>query len=82
MADGPDALYARRIIVEELTEAIDELPEKQREVFVMHEIEDKSFKEISELTGESVNTLLSRKRYAVLYLRKRLREMYTEFINN
>ena len=80
-SDGPEAMYARRIIVSELEEAIDELPEEQREVFVMHEIEDKSFKEISEFTGESVNTLISRKHYAVLYLRKRLREMYNEFIN-
>ena len=78
-SDGPEALHARKIILSELEEAIDELPEEQREVFVMHEIEDRSFKEISELTGESVNTLLSRKRYAVLYLRKRLREMYNEF---
>ena len=64
-----------------LEEALDELPEKQREVFIMHEIEDKSFNEIAEITGETVNTLISRKRYAVLYLREQLQELYTEFIN-
>lgn len=77
-SDGPEAIYFRSIIMEELEEALEELPEAQREVFVMHEIEDKSFKEISALTGETVNTLLSRKRYAVLYLRERLQALYNE----
>ena len=62
--------------MEALEEALEELPENQREVFEMHEFEDMSFKEISALTGVSVNTLLSRKRYAVVYLRKRLAELY------
>jgi RNA polymerase sigma factor (sigma-70 family) len=80
-ADGPEAIYARKIIINELMEALEELPAEQRDAFVMNEIEDKSFKEMAELTGEGVNTLISRKRYAVVYLRERLRELYTEFIN-
>src|SRR5215469_852108 len=69
---GPDALYARHVLLDELEAAIDELPEEQREVFVAHELEGRSFKEMSAETGVSVNTLLSRKRYAVLHLRERL----------
>ena len=61
-----------------IDEALDDLPEKQREVFYMNEIEGKSFKEIAEITGEFINTLLSRKRYAVLYLRKRLQDFFNE----
>jgi len=80
-ADGPEAIYARKIIITELMEALGELPAEQRDAFVMNELEDKSFKEMSELTGEGVNTLISRKRYAVVYLRERLKELYTEFIN-
>jgi RNA polymerase sigma factor (sigma-70 family) len=80
-ADGPEAIYARKIIVSELMEALDELPAEQRDAFIMNELEDKSFKEMAELTGEGVNTLISRKRYAVVYLRGRLKELYTEFIN-
>jgi RNA polymerase sigma factor (sigma-70 family) len=76
---GPDALYARHVLLDELEAAIDELPEEQREVFVAHELEGRSFKEMSAETGVSVNTLLSRKRYAVLHLRERLRSMYEEF---
>jgi len=76
---GPDALYARHVLLDELEAAIDELPEEQREVFVAHEVEGRSFKEMSAETGVSVNTLLSRKRYAVLYLRERLRSIYDEF---
>ena len=72
---GPDALYARNLMLEALDEALDELPENQREVFVAHEWMGKSFKQLAEETGESVNTLLSRKRYAVLHLRKRLQQM-------
>ena len=76
---GPDALYARSVLLEEIDEALDELPEEQREVFVGHEIEGRSFQEMSAETGVSVNTLLSRKRYAVLHLRERLRSLYDEF---
>ena len=71
---GPDALYARSLLLEALDDALDELPEEQREVFLAHEFEGRSFKELSEETGFSVNTLLSRKRYAVLHLRERLQE--------
>ena len=77
-ADSPDEVYYRSVVWTELAEALEELPEDQRSVFVMHEFEGKSFKEMAEITGESMNTLLSRKRYAVLYLRERLQELYTE----
>jgi RNA polymerase sigma factor (sigma-70 family) len=76
---GPEALYVRNVLLEELELALDELPEDQRDVFVAHEIEGRSFKELSTETGVSVNTLLSRKRYAVLHLRERLRNIYDEF---
>jgi RNA polymerase sigma factor (sigma-70 family) len=76
---GPEALYARNMLLDELELALDELTEEQRDVFVAHEIEGRSFKEISTETGVSVNTLLSRKRYAVLHLRERLRNIYDEF---
>jgi len=76
---GPEALYARGVLMDELEAAIDQLPEEQREVFVAHEIEGRSFGEIAEETGVGVNTLLSRKRYAVLRLRERLRSIYDEF---
>ncbi|HEV2470723.1 MAG TPA: sigma-70 family RNA polymerase sigma factor [Candidatus Sulfotelmatobacter sp.] len=76
---GPDALYAREVLLDELEDALEELPEEQREVFVAHEFEGRSFKELSAKTGASVNTLLSRKRYAVLHLRERLRRIYEEF---
>src|SRR5215469_790017 len=69
---GPEALYFRNVLLDELELALDELPEEQREAFVAHEWEGRSFKEMAEETGVSVNTLLSRKRYAVLYLRERL----------
>ena len=74
--------YSRALIWDEIEKALDDLPVEQRDVFVMHELEDKSFKEISELTGASVNTLLSRKRYAVLYLQERLQGLYYEILNN
>lgn len=74
--DGPEALYARRVLLEELEHAVAELPEDQRAIFLAHEIEGRSFKDLAEETGLSVNTLLSRKRYAVLRLRERLRETY------
>jgi RNA polymerase sigma factor (sigma-70 family) len=76
---GPEALYARNVLLEELELALDELPPEQREVFLAHEVEGRSFKEIAAETGVSVNTLLSRKRYAVRRLRERLRTMYDEF---
>jgi RNA polymerase sigma factor (sigma-70 family) len=79
--DGPEAQYARTIIWKALGEALDDLPVEQREVFVLHELEGKDFKEISKLTGEQVNTLISRKRYAVLYLRERLQYLYNEYLN-
>jgi len=78
-AAGPEALYARNLLLDELEMAIDELPVEQREVFVAHELEGRSFKEMAAETGVSVNTLLSRKRYAVLHLRKRLQGVYDEF---
>jgi RNA polymerase sigma factor (sigma-70 family) len=76
---GPDALYARSVLLDEIEDALDELPDEQREVFVGHEIEGRSFKEMSAEGGVSVNTLLSRKRYAVLHLRERLQSIYDEF---
>jgi RNA polymerase sigma factor (sigma-70 family) len=76
---GPEALYARSVFLDELELALDELPEEQREVFVAHELEGRSFKEMAVETGVSVNTLLSRKRYAVLHLRERLQSIYDEF---
>jgi RNA polymerase sigma factor (sigma-70 family) len=79
--EGPDAAYARTVLLEELDAAIEELPENQREVFVAHEVEGRSFKEIAAETGVSVNTLLSRKHYAVLHLRRRLQAIYDEFTN-
>lgn len=75
---GPEALYARNVFLDELELAVDELPEEQREVFVAHELEGRSFKEMAAETGVSVNTLLSRKRYAVLHLRERLQSIYDE----
>jgi RNA polymerase sigma factor (sigma-70 family) len=75
---GPEALYARNVLLEELELAIDELPKEQREVFVAHELEGRSFKEMAAETGVSVNTLLSRKRYAVRHLRERLQDIYDE----
>ena len=76
---GPEAAYARSVLFDELVVAIDELPEEQREVFLAHEVEGRSFKELAAETGVSVNTLLSRKRYAVLHLRERLQSIYKEF---
>lgn len=76
--DGPDALYARAVLLEELELAIEELPVEQRAVFVAHELDGRSFKEMAAETGVSVNTLLSRKRYAVLHLRERLQAIYDE----
>src|SRR6185437_5118404 len=76
---GPEAAYARSVLLEQLDAALEDLPEEQRYAFIAHEIEGRSFKELSEATGVSVNTLLSRKRYAVLQLRRRLQAIYNEF---
>jgi RNA polymerase sigma factor (sigma-70 family) len=75
---GPEAAYARSLLLQQLDDALDELPEEQREVFIAHELMGYSFKEISERSGVSVNTLLSRKHYAVLHLRERLRAIYDQ----
>lgn len=75
---GPEAEYARSTLLKALQQALDELPENQREVFVAHEFEGNSFKEISARTGVTLNTLLARKRYAVLHLRARLQTVYDE----
>jgi len=82
---GPEALYVRSVLLDELELALDELPNDQpygqREVFIAHELEGRSFKELSAESGVNVNTLLSRKRYAVLHLRERLQNIYDEFTN-
>ena len=77
---GPEAEYARSVLLDELDAALDELPEEQRDVFVAHELMGYSFNEIAEQTGVSVNTLLSRKHYAILHLRERLRSIYAELL--
>src|SRR6267154_2456463 len=77
---GPEALYIRSVLLDELELALDELPPEQRDVFVGHELEGRSFREMAAETGVSVNTLLSRKRYAVLHLRERLQSIYDEFM--
>jgi RNA polymerase sigma factor (sigma-70 family) len=79
MDAGPDAAYTRSVLIEELEAALEELPEEQRKVFIGHEIEGRSFKELAAETGVSINTLLSRKRYAVLHLRQRLQSLHDEF---
>jgi len=77
---GPDAVYARGVLLDALDDALDELPAEQREVFLAHELMGRSFKEIADETGVSMNTLLSRKRYAVLHLRERLQELKEDFV--
>jgi RNA polymerase sigma factor (sigma-70 family) len=77
---GPEAAYARGVLIDELEAALEELPLEQREVFIAHEIEGRSFKQLAAETGVGVNTLLSRKRYAVLHLRDRLRTAYEDFM--
>jgi RNA polymerase sigma factor (sigma-70 family) len=77
---GPEAAYARSLLLDAIDEALEELPGEQREVFIAHELMGQSFKEISVETGVGVNTLLSRKRYAVLYLRQRLQSIYENFV--
>jgi len=78
---GPEAHYIRKVLLDELQLALDELPDEQRQVFVAHELEGRSFKELSAESGVNVNTLLSRKRYAVMHLRERLQSVYDEFTN-
>ncbi len=78
--DGPEALYVRSVLLDELELALSELPAEQREVFVAHELEGRSFKELSAESGVNVNTLLARKRYAVLHLRHRLQTIHDEFM--
>jgi RNA polymerase sigma factor (sigma-70 family) len=81
-AAAADIPMIRKVLSESILEAIEELPEEQRAVFLQHEVAGKSFKQMSAETGVSVNTLLSRKRYAVLYLRERLAELYKELLND
>ena len=76
---GPEALYARSVLLDELELALDELPEEQRQAFVGHEFEGRSFKEMAAESGVNINTLLSRKHAAVVYLRERLQSIYDEF---
>lgn len=76
---GPEAAYARGVLLEELYVALEELPKEQRDVFIAHELDGRSFKELAADSGASVNTLLARKRYAVLHLRARLQTIYDEF---
>jgi RNA polymerase sigma factor (sigma-70 family) len=77
---GPEAEYARSVLVEELEAAIDDLPEEQRSIFIAHQLQGRSFKEIADETGLNINTLLSRKRYAILHLRRRLKAIYEEYL--
>ena len=80
--DGtPETVYLRELFWEQLTSALEELPENQRQVFVWNELEDQTFQEIADRTGENIKTLISRKRYAVLHLRQRLETTYKEFVN-
>ena len=77
---GPEAAFMRELLLEEIQTALEELPREQREVFVAHEIEGVSFKELSARSGVSVNTLLSRKRYALLHLQQRLRAAWDHWL--
>jgi RNA polymerase sigma factor (sigma-70 family) len=76
---GPEAVYVRNVLLDELELALDELPQEQRQVFVAHELEGRSFKEMAAETGVNLNTLLSRKHSAVRHLRERLQNIYDEF---
>src|SRR5687768_6616217 len=78
LGNTPEDSYLREMIWDAIIEALDELPREQREIFIQNEMEERSFREISEETGVSINTLLSRKRYAILALRKRLQSLYNE----
>jgi|SRR6185312_3087632 len=77
---GPDAAYTRALLMDAIEDALDELPDEQREVFIAHEFEGRSFKELAAETGVSINTLLSRKRYAMLHLQRRLENIHADFI--
>lgn len=79
---NPETTYLRKLVLNILDESLMDLPQEQRDVFVMQEMEQMSFKEIAAITGETVNTLISRKRYAVLHLRERLKTVYQELLNN
>lgn len=81
-SDNPDMQFERNMVWETLYEALNELPAEQREVFILHELENKSFNEIVKITGTPLNTLLSRKRYAVLFLRERMKNLYNDFFND
>jgi RNA polymerase sigma factor (sigma-70 family) len=78
--DGPEAAYAREVLLQELQNALNELPSEQRNIFIAHELQGRSFEDLAAETGIKLNTLLSRKRYAVLHLRKRLYEIYDDFL--
>jgi len=78
--DGPEAAYAREILLQELQDSLNELPEEQRYVFIAHELQGRRFEELSSETGVKVSTLIARKRYAVLHLRKRLYNIYEDFL--
>lgn len=80
--DGPDTAYARDVLLDELQDALNELPQEQRDVFIAHELQSRSFEEIATETGVNLSTLLARKRYAVLHLRKRLNTIYEEFLED
>jgi RNA polymerase sigma factor (sigma-70 family) len=77
--DGPEAAYAQRVLLDELFAALEELPKEQSDIFIAHELDGRSFKELAAESGVAVNTLLGRKRYAVLHLRTRLQSIYDEF---
>jgi len=79
---GPEAAYMRTVLLQELSDALDELPKEHREVFIAHELDGINFKEMATKSGVSLNTLLSRKRYAVLQLRQRLQQVYDELRND
>lgn len=79
VGDGPEAAYARALLIDELAAALDELPDEQREIFVAHELEGQSFRQLAAASGLSVNTLLGRKHAAVQYLRRRLQDIRSEF---
>lgn len=79
---GPEALYARSVLLDELDVALEELPDEQRDVFIAHEMDGRSFRQLAEETGLSINTLLSRKHYAILHLRRRLQAIYEEFTSS
>jgi len=80
--DGPEAIYARDLLLQELQDALTELPQEQRDVFIAHELQGRSFEDLAAETGVKLNTLLSRKRYAVLHLRQRLQTIYDEFLED